>query len=70
MKINIIQAHNYPGSITRATAMISNSLVKMNHNVVISYPIVPQYSHFRYRLTSDPYFLKTFFFPTKEFFNK
>jgi len=67
MKINIVQAHNYPGSITRATAMISNCLIEMNHEVIISYPIIQQYSHYKFRLKNDPYFIKTLIFLFKGF---
>ncbi len=67
MKINIVHAHNYPGSHTRITAMISNCLIKMNHEVYISYPVVQQYSHFKFRLVKDRYLIKTSIFLLKGF---
>jgi glycosyltransferase involved in cell wall biosynthesis len=64
MKINFLTSHNHEGSVTRAIAMFANSLTKLGHDVVISYPIVQQYCHYKYRLDTSSYF-KVFLFIIK-----
>lgn len=54
MKINLIVAHNYAGSITKLTWMYARELADKNHDVCIYYPwLVDQLDHQLFTIKTD-----------------